>query len=357
MSRGRNTADSVRVLVVDDSRTSRAVLTAVCNGDPGMIVVGEASDGDEAVTMTAKLRPDIVVMDITMPRLDGFEATRRIMMETPTPVVLVTAATDPQSVDIALRTLEAGALTVLAKPSAFLPGGAGEASVFRSRIKLLSDVQVIRRYPSRAATSNGRRHAPPADAAAPKAVAVAASTGGPQALCRFLTTLCDAVPPPPPILIVQHIMRGFVTGLAEWLDGKTSLRVRVARQGEPLRDGNVYFAPDDAHLVCTRYHRAQLTDADPIGGFRPSATALFTSAAEVYGSRLTAVVLTGMGSDGLQGVRVVRERGGIVLAQDEKSSVVFGMPGVVVNERLAHTVAPCDELARIILSLQRGTKP
>ena len=348
MSAAPGVTPALRVLIVDDSRTSRAVLSEICTHDPDMSVVGEAADGEEAVDLTARLHPDVVVMDITMPRLDGFGATRRIMATTPTPVVLVTAANDPTAVDVAMRALEAGALTVLAKPDGPLAhGGNREAERFRARVKLLSQVKVIRRYPDRLERRRGAVSAAVAGGPAPKAIAVAASTGGPQALCRFLTPF--AADFTAPILIVQHIVRGFITGLVSWLDDRVDLHVKVAAHGESLKGGTVYVAPDDAHLSVTATGRVALDRGPAVGGFRPSATPLFEAAARVYGDGLIAVVLTGMGSDGLHGARTVRDRGGTVLAQDQRTSVVFGMPGVVIAAGLASGVGDASELAHRIL--------
>ena len=340
----------VRVLIVDDSATARSVLTTVCNQDPRMTVVGEAADGSEAVLLTASLRPDIVVMDITMAGLDGYEATRQIMADNPTPVLLVTSAADPHSVDVAMRALEAGALTVMAKPTdVFDPGSAAATAAFRARVRLMSEVRVIRRYAGRVDKRRAAVAAGSGSAPAASVVAVAASVGGPQALAAFLIELARLDPRPPPIVAVQHIVRGFIGGFADWLTDRTGLRVSIAKEGESLQVGHVYLAPDDAHLVITKQHRIGLDHGPAVGGFRPSATVLFRAAGEAYQDKLTAVVLTGMGSDGLEGVRVAHRYGATVMAQDRESSVVFGMPGVVVAAGLAEVVAPVEQLARTIV--------
>jgi two-component system chemotaxis response regulator CheB len=335
--------DPLRVLVVDDSATSRALLTALCDADPSLEVVAEAVDGATGLQRAAELRPDVIVMDIFMPGMDGYAATRRIMVEMPTPVILVSAAADPRSREIGLRSLEAGALAVLCKPA----GDGPEAVAFVAKVRALADVKVIRRYD---------RHPAPAGRA-PKPVlasrrtpvglvAVAASTGGPAALRRMIAALPNDLGVP--IVVVQHIVEGFTSGLVAWLDQSCALPVRLARDGASLGAGTVHVGPDGVHLEVTPSGHVRLSASPAVGGFRPAATRLFLSAAQAYGSQTLAVVLTGMGGDGLEGVRAVHAAGGLVLAQDEATSVVFGMPGVVVREGLAHEVGPVERLAATI---------
>lgn len=355
MTATRPGENPIRVLIVDDSSTARAFLGDLCGADPDMLVVGQAADGEEAVRLAERLRPTLVLMDITMPTVDGYEATRRIMSQAPTRVVMVTAANDPTSVDVALRSMDAGALTVLAKPGN--PADApGEAAAFLAKVKLLSEVGVIRRHPRRPyVPQRSPREDKPGAGSGVAAVAVAASTGGPPALQCFLEQLGGDFPAP--ILIVQHIVSGFVPGLAKWLDGQVALRVTIAQQGQRLEPGTVYIAPDDYHLTVSPLHTVALDGSPQVGGFRPSGTALLSSVASVYGRGAVAVVLTGMGRDGLEGARAVSARGGMVLAQDEDTSVVFGMPGAVVAAGLADVVAPVNSLAKRIVQLTARGSP
>jgi two-component system chemotaxis response regulator CheB len=343
----------VRVLIAEDSATSRALLVSLCEADPDLKVVGQATNGLEALELAKQLCPSVVVMDIHMPVMDGFEATKRIMIEAPTPIVIVTAALDPRAVEVSLRAVQVGALTVLPKPNG--PYQAGDDQTARrlvSTLKALSEVTVIRRRwsaddsvaPSRHRVAPGLQ--PPGVV---KAVAVAASTGGPAALYRLFERLprdADV-----PILVVQHIAEGFAPGLTKWLGSGTPLPVKLAQDGEALVEGTVYVAPDGTHLQAGPAGTVKLSDGPPIGGFRPSATALFCSMAEVYAKSAVGVVLTGMGRDGFDGMQALKAAGGRILAQDERTSVVYGMPGVVAAAGIADVVAPVDDLAAELTTL------
>lgn len=334
----------VRALVVDDSATARELLRTILSEDGDIEVVGEAANGADAVTSALALRPSIVVMDIEMPGVDGFEATKRIMTEAPTPIVIVTACHDPRDVAVTLRATEMGALTVLPKPPGpASPTFAREAAGLRAIVKALADVKVVRRR-------WGRRVAVPVPEAGGanvddslRAVGVGASTGGPPALYRFLGALPRDLAVP--VLVVQHISKGFVSGLVRWLAAATPIPVSIAEHGAPLTGARVYVAPDDQHLEVGEHERIVLSTGPLAGGFRPSASVLFESMARVYGSGATAVVLTGMGDDGVRGARAVRAAGGRVLAQDEETSTVFGMPRAVVHAGLADIVGPVEVLA------------
>ncbi|MGH7821769.1 MAG: chemotaxis-specific protein-glutamate methyltransferase CheB [Candidatus Binatia bacterium] len=335
----------IRVLVAEDSVTARELLIEILQSDAEIQVVGEAKNGVEALKMTKRLRPSVVTMDIRMPLMDGFEATRRIMVEAPTPIVIVSASLDVREVEVSMHALRAGALTVLAKPVG--PGSpefVEQARSFLETVKAMSQVKVVRRWPERA-----RREPSPSlptrrDGARPSVVAIAASTGGPAALSCILSDLSGDFPLP--ILVVQHIARGFVDGLAAWLNTTSALPVKVAEDGEALRGRIVYIAPDDRHLGVSARSGIAVSTAPPLDGFRPSATFLFDSVARVFGSSAVAIILTGMGRDGVAGLRAVREAGGCVVAQDEESSVVFGMPGAAVASGVVQVTLPVGALAR-----------
>jgi two-component system chemotaxis response regulator CheB len=343
----------IRVLIAEDSLTTRELLVAILRADPEVEVVGEAKDGIEAVEMTKRLRPDVVTMDIEMPRMDGFQATKRIMVEAPVPIVIVSASVHVREVEIAMRAMGAGALAVLPKPAG--PAAAdfdGVSRAFVETIKAMAQVKVVGHWPEwpQPAPIPAR----PAAGARCRAVAIAASTGGPAALRKVLADLPADYPAP--ILLVQHIATGFLEGLAAWLDTVSALRVKVAEHAEPLAAGIAYLAPDGRHLGVSKRGAVELSLAPPIGGFRPSANFLFESIARAFGDSAVAVVLTGMGNDGAVGLRAVREAGGRTIAQDEKSSVVFGMPSAAIESGAAQTVLPLSEIAAALLRLAARKK-
>lgn len=325
------------MLVAEDSITVREMLVALLSTDPEIHVVGQARDGAEAVELATALRPDVIVMDIHMPRLDGLEATKRIMTETPTPIVIVTASEDARAVEVSMNALRAGALTILPKPLD------GDAAFVRT-VKDMVGVAVVRRREIPARPSKRRR-------GPCRLVVLAASTGGPAALYKVFSKLPGDFPAP--LAVVQHIAPGFVDGLAGWLAGGTMLRVKVADEGDPLQPGGVYVAPDDRHLRVTEELRASLSKDAPIAGLRPAADALFRSAA-AFGSSCLAVVLSGMGRDGVDGARAIRDAGGQVIAQDAATSVVYGMPKAVVEEGLSDGGVPIDGIAAAMLEVAYG---
>lgn len=330
----------VRVLVADDSPTARHMLVTVCRADPALEVVGEAGDGEEAVALTLRLHPDIVVMDVHMPRLDGLAATRRIMEQQPTPVLVVTATVRPDDVALAMRGVEAGAVAVTQKPAGPDDGNVSHGAVaFRRKVRNLAGVRVIRRY----------ERPPPRASARPRhlrwqgrAVGIAASTGGPVALRDLLRPLPADFPAP--VAVVQHIAEGFLPGFARWLAADLALEVHIASHGAAFVPGRVHLAPDEHHLAISREGRLALEDGAALNGFRPSASVLFSSLAAFYGSAAVGVILTGLGSDGLDGLRGLREAGGCVLAEDPATAVAPGMPDSVVRAELADIVAPVADL-------------
>ena len=340
----------IRVLVVEDSPTSRKLLIAILGGDPEIDVVGTAADGVDAVEQVAALRPDVITMDVGMPRMNGLEATKMIMNQQPTPIVLVSASFLAQDVAWSMTALAAGALTVVNKPSG--PSAPDFEQVCRDlveTVKAMAQVKVVRRWPDRSAIQP-----PPAPSrhARCHVVAIAASTGGPGALHRILGELPANFPVP--ILLVQHIAIGFAPGFVSWLDSISPLAVKLAAPGELLRPGTVYVAPDDQHLGVADRRTIRIVKEPPIGGFRPSATYLYESLGRSFGDGVLGVILTGMGRDGVDGLRSLRAAGGPVIAQDEASSVVYGMSGAAVAEGLATAILSLDLIAKQIQLVVRG---
>lgn len=344
------TSLAIRVLVAEDSPTARALLVEILGSDPELKVVGEAANGIDAVEMTKRLRPDVVTMDVRMPLMDGFQATKRIMIAAPTPIVIITASFARRDVELSMSALRAGALAVLPKPTGpGAPGFAEECRQLVRTVKAMAGVKVVRRWADRPALERppGRvrdQVRPPVTV-----VAAASSTGGPAALLQILSTLPADFPVP--VLVVQHIAADFVNGLASWLDASSPLRVKVAEEGELVRPGTVYLAPDRRDLGLSSQGTVSLSMPLPGSHVCPGATPLFESVARVRGASVLAVILTGMGQDGLEGLAAIKRAGGRVLAQDEETSVVFGMPAAAIGAGLADLVLPLPAIAPMLVEL------
>lgn len=346
----------LRVLVVEDSLTERELLVEILRADPEIEVVGQAKDGQEALQLAIDLRPNLIAMDVHMPRMDGLEATRAIMVEAPTPILLVSSSAMGREVELSFEALRAGALAMIEKPGH--PGSPHferRRSQLLSLAKALSQVHVVRRW----AASNGRGE-PPLQLVRQRVVpririiAIAASTGGPAALRELLAALPADLSVP--IVVVQHIARGFVSGFADWLRPQCALRVTVAQDLEPLVPGSVFIAPDDRQLGVASEGWVRVTQDPPIEGFRPSATHLFRTAAAAYGPGVAAVMLTGMGSDGVDGLRAIKAAGGLVIAQDEATSVVYGMPREASRAGVVDLELPLPDIAAHLTLLLAGKR-
>jgi two-component system chemotaxis response regulator CheB len=344
------------VLVADDSAAARALIRGILDADPGLEVVGQASDGLEAVELADRLAPDVITMDVDMPGLDGLEATRRIMAHAPRPIVLVSGVFLPD-IGNSFRALEAGAVTLLEKPGRpGTPAFAREAAELVATVKLMAGVKLVRRRRPRAAAGSPAGAAPsgpgPEPAARPtgplRVVAIAASTGGPPAVAQVLRMLPAGWSVP--VLVVQHIGAGFDVGLARYLDECCALPVGLAQDGQALRGGRVHVSPADRHLGVAAGPRLAVTPGGPIDGYRPSANHLFRTVAAVFGPGAAGVVLTGMGRDGADGLLAVRRAGGLAIAQDEATSTVYGMPRQAVLQGAPDLVLPVEEIAGALVA-------
>ncbi len=339
----------IRVLITDDSATSRELLSHILSSASDIQVVGVAINGAEAVRLASALRPNLILMDIHMPVMDGLAATQEIMMHSPTPIVLVSASTMVHETETAMLALRAGALTLLLKPAGpAAPNHAQTSQELINTVRAMADVKVVRHHYSYSEPVLRPLKTTPSNRVPVSICAVATSTGGPPALLKLFSALPADFPVP--ILVVQHIATGFTDGLANWLDSNLALTVKVAEMGERLRPGTICLAREDHHLGVARDGTVLLSRAAAIEGFRPSATFLFRSVAEVYGNRTLALILTGMGRDGVEGLRKVHQSGGTIFAQDEASCVVFGMPGAAVAEDLADQILPLDRMAKALLA-------
>jgi two-component system chemotaxis response regulator CheB len=344
-------AARIKVLVVDDSALMRRVIWGLLEEDPEIQVVGSAVDGQDAIEKVHQLKPDVVTLDVEMPKLDGLQTLGYLMSENPVPCVMLSAYT-PRGAETTLKALDYGATDFVQKPS-------GSISLNLERVKdeLLSKVKVaktidLKRLPFRGESGGAQRLA----AVRPKpvdrgsVVAIGTSTGGPRALAALLPALPKAFPAP--VLVVQHMSAGFTATLAARLDKECNNRVKEAEQDEVLEAGTIYLAPGDWHMEVRREGnvvKVHLDQRPPVLGVRPSVDILFNSVAEAYGPNALGVVLTGMGRDGAKGLKAMKAKNACTIAQDEASSVVYGMPRAAFASGAVDSVHSLADMAAAIV--------
>jgi two-component system chemotaxis response regulator CheB len=340
----------INVLIADDSLLTRMVLRDLLARDPQIRVVAEVADGRRAVDETVRLRPDLVIMDVMMPVMDGLAAVVEIMACCPTPILVLSSNVDPRDSRSAFNAIKHGALDVMEKPQGVVTEAFEEiAAQLIERVKALSRVRVMHHFRRRPPAPPN----PPAPApAGPRRVlAIGASTGGPKAVLRLMKELpaeCRAK-----VLIVQHIARGFAPGFADWLNRESPYEVRVARHGEQLAEGVALVAPNGVHLEVDG-ERVRLADTLPVNCCRPSVDVLFSSLARsLLAPSTVAVLLTGMGRDGADGMAELRARGGYNIAQDEASSAVFGMPRAAIALGAVDQTLPLGDIPAVLGQLLR----
>jgi two-component system chemotaxis response regulator CheB len=345
---------TIRILVVEDSLTVRKHLCEVLAADRELEVIAETGDGKGAIELCRTLRPDVVTMDMMLPVMSGLSATEYIMAHCPTPILIVSSSTNRGELFKTYEALAAGAIDVLEKPQGNDTDAAWERQ-FVATVKLISRVRVIT-HPRARLGALGRTQAPVPAPVVPKThergkvVAIGASTGGPGAIVEVLRALPSAFPLP--LLFVLHIAEPFATAFADWLDGQSGHRVSYARDGEQIsmRAGEVIMAPPDFHLT-VRSGRVRLTVEQERHSCRPSVDVLFESIASEYGSAAVACLLTGMGRDGAAGLLKIRQAGGITIAQNEASSVVYGMPREAVLLGAAESVLPLSDIGPALTAI------
>lgn len=338
----------IRVLIVDDSPTVRAVLRRILDACRDIAVVAEAANGHQALAAVARAKPDVVLMDVEMPEMNGVEATHAIMGTQPTPILVITSRSSRREVRAAFQCFSGGALELLAKPE---HPEAWEAMghVLPDKIRVLAGA-VVR--PGEAAGARAPATLPRGGGPL-RCIAVGASTGGPGALRSFLTAFSR--PLPAPVLIVQHLAAGFESGLVEWLGQVTGLDVALAAHREALRPGTVRVAPGDHHMRVAGGGWLELDGrTPPVHGHRPSADELFVSCAEAMPTHTAGILLTGMGRDGATGLARLRQRGGFTLVQDEATCAVFGMPRAALELGAAVQALPPAGLAAAVERFARG---
>jgi two-component system, chemotaxis family, protein-glutamate methylesterase/glutaminase len=349
----------ISVLVVEDSVVVRRMIVDALATEPGIEVVGTAANGKIALSKVDQLKPDIVTLDIEMPIMDGLEALRELRKTHPRLPVIMFSTLTQRGAAATLDALAAGASDYVTKPANV---GSVTTSTITIREQLVPRIHVLggkgKAAPQRNVGLPARPTTPPptavrlaASGPAPRVIAIGASTGGPDALARLLAVIPAGLPVP--ILVVQHMPPVFTKMFAERLDRQSPLRVVEAQDGVPVEPGVVYIAPGERHMLVVPRGNAvvtRLNDAPPENSCRPAVDVLFRSVARIYGRSALATVLTGMGQDGRRGGAELREAGAEVVAQDEASSVVWGMPGAIVNNGLASAVLPLDQIAPYLIS-------
>lgn len=347
-------AVTIDVLVVDDSPLMQRIITRLLESDPRIRVVATAADGYEAIEKVEAIRPDVVTLDIQMPRMDGLEALQQIMRCAPTPVVMLSGVKEASA---AVRALELGAVEFVAKPS-----GTVSIDLYKVRDELISKIRLATLVNLNRAVTKTEPLTPPVTL--PRRppmggkergawmLAIGASTGGPRALNTVLSRLPAELPAS--MLIVQHMPAGFTASFARRLDQHSPLHIEEARDGQAVTTGAAYVAPGGVHMVVTGEHGRpiiRLKDTPPVNSVRPSADVLMVSVARLNGARSMGVLLTGMGADGAEGLAQIKAAGGITLAQDRESSTIFGMPRAAIKRGVVDRVLPLSEIPRAIVEV------
>lgn len=355
-----------RVVVVDDSALVRSLLTEIINRQPDMECIGAASDPLVAREMIRNLNPDVITLDVEMPRMDGIDFLSKLMRLRPMPVVMVSTLTE-RGADVTLRALELGAIDFVAKPKIGVADGLRLlAEDITDKVRIASKAHIRKLHVHTGATADGA--APAAGAARPaapvtslgrlsteKIIFIGASTGGTEATKEVLVNL---PPDCPAVMITQHMPPGFTRSYAARLDGLCRIRVKEAQDGERVLPGHAYIAPGGLHLSVERSganYIARVQDGEPVNRHKPSVEVLFKSAARVVGPNALGIMLTGMGADGAKAMRELRDAGSYNLVQDEASCVVFGMPREAINAGAAHEVLPLTQIAPHLIERLRST--
>jgi len=350
----------IRVLVVDDSASARMLLVHILEADPRIRVVTAVPSGEKAIETLGQSNPDLILMDIHLPGINGYDTTRRIMETRPVPIVVCSAVSAVTAADNVFRAMDAGAVAVVEKPVGIgHPEFSKVAAKLVETVTLMAEIKVVRRWPHRKPAPLSLRPPliKPSRAAAPRAVAIGASTGGPPVLQSILSALPASFPAP--VLIVQHIVPGFLGGLVQWLGQTTRFPVKIAEAGEELLAGHAYLAPDGHHFGIGRSNEAVLSLEAPDSGLRPSVSHLFRSVGDACGANAAAVLLTGMGKDGAHELKQLHDLGALTIAQDAASSIVHGMPGEAIKLGGARFVLAPEQIPEALTawSLNSSQRP
>ncbi|MEM1282395.1 MAG: chemotaxis-specific protein-glutamate methyltransferase CheB [Chlamydiota bacterium] len=338
----------VQVLIVEDSPSVQLLLKKIITEDPHMNVCGVVSDGKEAVEFIQRNSPDVITMDIMMPKMNGIDATKMIMMENPTPIVVISAKYSKEDVKTGFEAIEAGAVSILEKPPGMKdPSFQMIAANIRKTVRSVAGIKVMTRRPHLMKDREAPKLFPRASRI--EAIAIGCSLGGPQALQNVLENLPDSFPIP--IFVVQHIADGFGEGFIEWMDKSVPLNVITPSEGEAPKGGYVYIAPDDKHMIVTKQQKISIVDSAPVSGLKPSVSLLFSSFSQSYGENALGILLTGMGADGSKELLSMHQQGAVTIAQNEETCIAYGMPGSAVKIGAVKHILSLDEISDYLLSL------
>lgn len=344
----------IKVLLVEDSPIALSILKRMIDSDPDMTVVGTARTGQDALEMLPRLKPNIICTDLFMPKMDGLEFTQQVMANQPTPILVISAGVGVENKNNVFTLLEAGAVDVFPKPSSGqIEDYEAQKDKLLQKIRVLAGVKVFTKKHRGIQLPSKKKEPlpmPPAGNRLPprlsqpvEIVAIGASTGGPQAFQEILSMI--PVNFPVPILCVQHISQGFLDGFIAWLNDSCAINIQIAKTGEKPQVSTVYFPPDRQHLRLDSQGRFICLEGPAVDSHCPSVTVLFQSVAQRFGSAAVGILLTGMGRDGASGLLELRNKGGYTIAQDEASSIVFGMPQEAIKLGAAKVVLPLPEIA------------
>lgn len=331
----------IKVLVVDDSALIRSLLSEIIKNEPNFLLVGAASDAYVARDMVNQYRPDVITLDVEMPKVDGLTFLEKLMKARPTPVIMISSLTE-QGAEVTLRALELGAVDYLAKPKLDIAKGIEE---YRQEIVFKIKTAALAKLSSKPKSTRTQSSPALRFKTTEKIIAIGASTGGTEAIKTVLTAMpIDS----PGIVITQHMPPGFTTSFAKRLNALCRITVLEAQGDERIVPGHAYLAPGDRHLTVVRSgadYRIVLTDGPRVSGHKPSVDVMFESVAESVASNALAVVLTGMGKDGALGIRYIAEHGGFTMAQDEATSLIFGMPQEAIKTGCVKQVVGLESIS------------
>ena len=339
---------SIRVLLVEDSPVTLVILRRIFNSSPQIEVVGEARTGLEALQLIPQVHPDVICTDLHMPQMDGLEFTSEVMALYPRPILVISSWVQEEDALQVFQLLEAGALDIFPKPAA---GLSTENQLLNqeliNKIQILSGVKVFKKKRKSPSPVKCLDNFSSKSDVKPKIVVIGASTGGPQAINELFAQLPSNFPVP--VICVQHICVGFLQGFLDWLASSCRLPIQIAKPGNIPKPGTIYFPPEHQHLELDKQGRFICSNSPPLDGHCPSITVTFKSVAKFYGRATVGILLTGMGKDGAEGMHCIAQAGGLTIAQDEATSVIFGMPKEAINLGAAQLVLPIHAIAPKLL--------